>query len=112
MFKPTVEHQYFLAKCSYTPKRLNDIYMIYIYLYTFEVVEILSESNIFFTHVNQKKGGKPTYGQQNVSVFLKENITLPETNSSPLKMDGWKTSFLSFWVSASWQVRTVRFQGG
>ena len=24
-------------------------------------------------------------------------VTLPETNSSPLKMDGWNTSFLSGW---------------
>ena len=27
-------------------------------------------------------------------------VTLPETNSSPLKMDGWKTS-LSFWDGLS-----------
>ena len=25
------------------------------------------------------------------------NATLPETNSSPLKMDGWNTSFLLGW---------------
>ena len=31
-----------------------------------------------------------------------KNVTLPETNSSPLKMDGWNT-ILSYWVSAYFQ---------
>ena len=30
------------------------------------------------------------------------------TASSPLKIDGWKTSLVSFWVSANFQGRTVR----
>ena len=38
-------------------------------------------------------------------------ITLPETNSSPLKMDGWKT-ILSYWVSASFQGENVKLRGG
>ena len=29
--------------------------------------------------------------------FIYHKFTLPETNSLPLKMDGWKTSFVSFW---------------
>ena len=35
--------------------------------------------------------------------------TLPETNSSPLKMDAWKT-ILSYWVSANFQGRAVSFR--
>ena len=35
--------------------------------------------------------------------------TFPETNSSHLKMDGWK--MISFWVSAYVQGRTVSFLG-
>ena len=31
-----------------------------------------------------------------------ESLTLPETNSSPRKMDGWNT-ILSYWVSAYFQ---------
>ena len=38
-------------------------------------------------------------------------FTLPETNSSPLKMDGWNTS-LSYWVSAYFQGQTVSFKEG
>ena len=37
--------------------------------------------------------------------------TLPETNSSHLKMDGWKT-ILSFWGPAYFQGRTVSFREG
>ena len=37
--------------------------------------------------------------------------TLPETNSSPLKMDGWNTS-LSYWVSAYFQGRAVSSREG
>ena len=37
--------------------------------------------------------------------------TLPETNSSPLKMDSWKMK-PSFWVSAHFQGRTVSFREG
>ena len=37
--------------------------------------------------------------------------SLPETNSSPLKMDGWNT-ILSYWVSAYFQGRTVSFREG
>ncbi len=36
--------------------------------------------------------------------------TLPETNSSPLKMDGWKT-ILSYWVSADFQGRLPLVSG-
>ena len=36
-------------------------------------------------------------------------ITLPETNSSPLKMDGWNT-IVSFWGPGYFQVRTVSFR--
>ena len=28
---------------------------------------------------------------------MEKKCTLPETNSSPLKMDGWNTSFLLGW---------------
>ena len=43
--------------------------------------------------------------------ILKEELyTVPETNSSHLKMDGWKTTFL-FW-KAYVQVRTVSFREG
>ena len=40
-------------------------------------------------------------------------ITLPETNSSPLQMDGWNT-ILSYWVSAYFQgrCRTVSLREG
>ena len=34
---------------------------------------------------------------------------LPETNRTPLKMDGWKT-IVSFCYGATWQVRTVSFR--
>ena len=37
--------------------------------------------------------------------------TLPETNSSHPKMDGWN-EFVSFWDSANFQVRTVSFREG
>ena len=36
-------------------------------------------------------------------------ITLPETKSLPLKMDGWSTT-VSFWGPAHFQVRTVSFR--
>ena len=36
-------------------------------------------------------------------------ITLPGTNSLPLKMDGWNT-IVSFWGPAYFQVRTVSFR--
>ena len=41
-------------------------------------------------------------------VFL---YTPPKFNSSPLKMDGWKTS-LSYWVSVTFQGRTVKLREG
>ena len=34
---------------------------------------------------------------------------LPETNSSHLKKDGWKTT-VSFWDGATWEVRGVSFR--
>ena len=37
--------------------------------------------------------------------------TLPETNSSPLKMDNWNT-ILSYWGAAFFQGRTVSFRKG
>ena len=37
----------------------------------------------------------PTEGWMNL--FFCRTNTLPETNSSPLKMDGWNTSIVSFW---------------
>ena len=37
--------------------------------------------------------------------------TLPETNSSHLKTDGWK-KILSFWVPAYFQGQTVSFREG
>ncbi len=39
-------------------------------------------------------------------VATKGEFTLPETNSSHLKIDGWMTS-ISFWVSAYFQVLWV-----
>ena len=41
-------------------------------------------------------GGGPVKLAQDYIFFdmAELNTTLPETNSSPLKMDGWKTSFL------------------
>ena len=43
--------------------------------------------------------------------MLRENLTLPETNSSHLKIDGWKM-YISFWVQAYFQVQKVRFREG
>ena len=44
-------------------------------------------------------------------VFLRKNKvqkmkghTFPETNSSHLKMDGWKTSFLFGWLPGRWEL--------
>ena len=37
--------------------------------------------------------------------------TTPKFNSSPLKMDGWKT-ILSYWGPVSFQGRTVKLRGG
>ena len=47
-----------------------------------------------------------TWGFSNVML-----VTLPETNSSHLKIDGWKT-ILSFGVWAYFQRRTVSFREG
>ena len=46
------------------------------------------------------------------SHFTILDFTLPETNSSPLKMDGWNTTFLlSYWVSADFQGRLLLVLG-
>ena len=42
--------------------------------------------------------------------FFLSDCTLPETNSSPLRMDGWNT-FVSFWGPAYFQGRTVKLRG-
>ena len=39
------------------------------------------------------------------SIFFKNMSTLPETNSSHLKMDGWNTSFLLGWPIFTGYVR-------
>ncbi len=39
---------------------------------------------------------------ESILVFWIHQFTLPETNGSPLKMDGWNT-ILSYWVSAYFQ---------
>ena len=46
-------------------------------------------------------------------VMILDKVTLPETNSSPLKIGGWKTG-PSFWGPAHFQVLLllVFFQGG
>ena len=44
------------------------------------------------------------------SLFLGEELA-PETNSSHLKIDGWKIAFLFFWMT-SFQVRSVGFREG
>ena len=38
--------------------------------------------------------------------------TLHDTNGSHLKRDGWKTTFLPFWISAYFQVRIVSCREG
>ena len=44
-----------------------------------------------------------------VRFFVYQDSTLPETNNSPLKMDGWNT-IVSFWGPAYFQGRTVSFR--
>ena len=44
-------------------------------------------------------------------IRLKLANTPPKFNSSPLKNGGWKTS-LSYWVSVTFQGRTVKLRGG
>ena len=61
--------------------------------------------------VNKKLGGFFIANQFNYWVFhLQFFTTLPETNSSHLKMDGWNTPF--FWGPAHFQVRTVSCREG
>ena len=47
----------------------------------------------------------------NFDLQPKQRITLPETNSSPLKTDGWKM-ILSFWGPAYFQGRLLLNFGG
>ena len=51
-------------------------------------------------------GGEHVFDPSSYLGGFKERIALPETNSSHLKMDGWKT-IVSFWDPAYFQVRTV-----
>ena len=54
--------------------------------------------------------GKQTRKASLEMLFIFLFIALPETNSSHLKMDGWKT-ILSFWGPAYFQVQTFSFRG-
>ena len=44
--------------------------------------------------------------------FPASPVTFPETNSSHLKIDCWKTTFLSFWNPAYFQGRLLLVSGG
>ena len=59
------------------------------------------------TWITQNDGFEKRYLLSNCAYSMG---TLPETNSSPLKMDGWNTS-LSYWVSAYFQGRWLLVSG-
>jgi len=67
---------------------------------------ILRLSNLKMRDTISQAGGEHVFDPSSYLGGFKERITLPETNSSHLKMDGWKT-IVSFWDPAYFQVRTV-----
>ena len=65
-------------------------------------------TNIFL--INGGENGSESHGIESVKNIKKSRTTTPETNSSPLKMDGWKM-ILSFWGPAYFQVLLLLVSG-
>ena len=111
-----MEHRHRVI-CRFQPLIFQGVVLIYAVDHNEWYVTCLQlDSSQGFFHVAITNGFSLIYISYTIhknfcSQYRFSKCTLPKTNSSHLKMDGWNT-IVSFWGPAQFQVRTVRFREG